>query len=147
MNPSYDMSPALAPRQSASPTTHRSPQPSQGWHSPALSASTASQPTHTPYMSNSWALKSGVSDASVNPTWDSAPPDASTWSVSNRQKHSRVSECISKPPLPVCDGFEKEPDKCDSVDTSFVLAKIKSRAKPAWFSRTKTSLSLLGNND
>ncbi len=102
LNLNHDMSPALPSGQSAGSVTYGSPQPSQGWHSPAPTAPIASQPTYMPYMSNSWALKPSASDAPVNPTWDSGPPDTATWSVNSRQKHSRVLEPILKPPLPVC---------------------------------------------
>lgn len=102
LNPNHEMPPSLPPRQSPGPVAHRSPQASQGWHSPAPSAPTASQLAHMHYMSNSWALKPDSTDNPINPTWDSGPPDTSTWGVSSRQKHSPVTEPLSKPPLPVC---------------------------------------------
>ena len=101
LNPSHDFAPPLPPRISPSPSTYGSPQLSQGWHSPAPPVPTPSHLASASYTSNSYALAQSYSDAPINPTWDSGPPNMSIWGVNHKPKQPLVHPPVTKPPLPV----------------------------------------------
>ena len=79
----------------------------QGWHShgPPPSAPPASQLANVPFTSHGYPPVPVTSHSNVNPTWDSGPPDTSTWGVKYNQKAAHGSEPTAKPALPVSPSF------------------------------------------
>ena len=150
LNPSHDYTPPLPPRLSPNPSTHGSPRLSQGWHSPAPSAPTPSQLASAPYMSTSYALTQSSSDAPVNPTWDSSPPDMSTGAVNYRSKQHLVHHPGTKPPLPVSVQYMHGQNPCldvPKIDGRFLIAKTSSRFRSAQLVCIKNSVLPRINND
>ena len=115
LNHNPEIPPTVPPRLSPGIPAYTSPQWSnnfpqaeesaQGWHSPSPlpPAPSPSQLGNMAFSSNSYAFMPGASQEPVNTTWDSGPPDTSTWGVNYKNKYTqpRPPEPLSKPPLPV----------------------------------------------
>ena len=75
---------------------------SQGWHSPGPPP--AAPPTSqlaNASQTDGYSPMLITSHSHINTTWDSGPPDTSTWGVKGNQQAVQGLELASKPPLPV----------------------------------------------
>lgn len=109
----------------------------QGWHSPGPppSAPAASQLANIPHTPHGYSPMPITSHSHIDPTWDSGPPDTSTWGVKYNQKAAQDSEPASKPPLPV------SPSSCFLIqrraNSSTLSAEASSTTRPAYFARVE----------
>ena len=138
-NPVHDFAPPPAPQDVSGPSIHGSLQMSHGWHPHVPPAPASNQWTSASYRSSNYAVNTDANDAPINPTWESGPPDTSTWGVNYNQKYSHVPGPVIKPPLPVCTLLcEREHHNHSVSDSRIPAAKELSTSRTRYFLRIQT---------